>query len=99
MKMAAGLRPAQNMIPPAQGGQWAAGRWDSAARSTGSGAACRQAARGLEDCYAIYKKADRAAVYAGWRDMNDYMRENKIESVTPQIAAQTAQAKSPAETH
>jgi hypothetical protein len=63
------------------------------------GAACRQAARALEDCYAIYKRADRAAVYAGWRDMNDYMRENKIESVTPQIAAQTAQAKSPAETH
>ena len=57
------------------------------------GAACRQAARALEDCYAIYKKADRAAVYAGWRDMNDYMRENKIESVTPQIAATAAQAK------
>jgi hypothetical protein len=63
------------------------------------GAACRQAARALEDCYAIYKRADRAAVYAGWRDMNDYMRENKIESVTPQIAAQTAQAKGPGETH
>ena len=30
---------------------------------------------------AIYKKADRAAVFAGWRDMNDYMRENRIEPV------------------
>jgi hypothetical protein len=63
------------------------------------GAACRQAARALEDCYALYKKADRAAVYAGWRDMNDYMRENKIEAVTPQIAAQAGQAKSAGETH
>ena len=62
------------------------------------GAACRQAARALEDCYALYKKADRAAVYAGWRDMNDYMRENKIESVTPQIAA-SAQGKAGGETH
>ncbi len=63
------------------------------------GAACRQAARALEDCYAVYKKADRAAVYAGWRDMNDYMRENKIESVAPQVAAQATQAKVAGETH
>ncbi|MDQ2733443.1 MAG: hypothetical protein M3Y55_00305 [Pseudomonadota bacterium] len=63
------------------------------------GAACRQAARALEDCYAVYKKADRAAVYAGWRDMNDYMRENKIDSVAPQVAAQATQAKVAGETH
>jgi hypothetical protein len=56
------------------------------------GGACRHAGRALEDCYAIYKKADRAAVFAGWRDMNDYMRENKIESVPPQLAAQAGQA-------
>jgi hypothetical protein len=36
----------------------------------------------------MYRKADRAAVFAGWRDMNDYMRENKIEPVAPQLAAQ-----------
>ena len=52
------------------------------------GGACRHAGRAIEDCYAIYKKADRAAVFAGWRDMNDYMRENKIEPVAPQLAAQ-----------
>ena len=56
------------------------------------GAACRHAARAIEDCYAIYRKADRAAVFAGWRDMNDYMRENKIEPVAPQLAAQAAPA-------
>jgi hypothetical protein len=51
------------------------------------GGACRHAGRAIEDCFAIYKKADRAAVFAGWRDMNDYMRENKIEPVTPQLTA------------
>jgi hypothetical protein len=56
------------------------------------GAACRHAGRAIEDCYAIYRKADRSAVYAGWRDMNDYMRENKIEVVEPQVAAQATQA-------
>ena len=59
------------------------------------GGACRHAGRAIEDCFAIYKKADRAAVFAGWRDMNDYMRENKIEPVPPQLAAQ---AKSTTET-
>jgi hypothetical protein len=56
------------------------------------GSACRHAGRAIEDCFAIYKKADRAAVFAGWRDMNDYMRENKIEPVPPQLAAQATQA-------
>ena len=52
------------------------------------GGACRHAGRAIEDCYAIYRKADRAAIFAGWRDMNDYMRENKIEPVAPQLTAQ-----------
>jgi len=56
------------------------------------GGACRHAGRAIEDCYALNKKADRAAVFAGWRDMNDYMRENKIDAVTPQIANAPATA-------
>jgi hypothetical protein len=52
------------------------------------GGACRHAGRAIEDCYALNKKADKASVFAGWRDMNDYMRENKIEAVAPQIAGQ-----------
>jgi hypothetical protein len=48
------------------------------------GGACRHAGRAIEDCYAQNKKADKAAVFAGWREMNDYMRENKIEAVAPQ---------------
>jgi hypothetical protein len=54
------------------------------------GGACRHAGRAIEDCYALNKKADRAAVFAGWRDMNDYMRENKIDIVAPQLAVPPA---------
>ncbi|HEX2542183.1 MAG TPA: hypothetical protein VHM00_13995 [Caldimonas sp.] len=56
------------------------------------GGACRHAGRAIEDCFVMYRKADRAAVFAGWRDMNDYMRENKIEPVAPQLAAQARSA-------
>ena len=53
------------------------------ADSKAVGGACRNAGRAIEDCYAMNKKADKAAVFAGWREMNDYMRENKIEAVAP----------------
>jgi hypothetical protein len=56
------------------------------------GGACRHAARALEDCYQMNRKADKAAVFAGWREMNDYMRENKIEPVTPQGVPSSARA-------
>lgn len=56
------------------------------------GGACRHAGRALEDCYALNRKADKAAVFAGWREMNDYMRENKIDSVTPQLVPPTEMA-------
>lgn len=52
------------------------------------GAACRHAGRAIEDCYALNRRTDKAAIFAGWRDMNDYMRENKIEPVTPVVVAQ-----------
>ncbi len=57
-----------------------------------TGGACRHAGRAIEDCYTLNRKAERAAVFAGWRDMNDYMRENKIDPVAPQLAAQVARA-------
>ena len=57
------------------------------------GAACRHAGRAIEDCYTLNKKADKAAVFAGWREMNDYMRENKIDEVAPELAAATAAPK------
>ena len=48
------------------------------------GGACRHALRGLEDCYALNPKANKAAVFTGWKDMDQYMRENKIEG-TPSV--------------
>lgn len=58
------------------------------------GGACRHAGRAIEDCYLLYKKADRAAIFTGWRDMNDYMRENQIETVAPIMSSQPAEAAS-----
>ncbi|HNZ91377.1 MAG TPA: hypothetical protein PKM82_09225 [Acidovorax sp.] len=48
------------------------------------GGACRHALRGLEDCYTLNPKAAKASVFAGWKDMDGYMRENKIEG-TPSV--------------
>jgi hypothetical protein len=45
------------------------------------GAGCRHAARSVEQCYEQNKRAEKAAIFAGWKEMNDYMRENKIEPV------------------
>src|SRR5256885_2590815 len=55
------------------------------------GGACRHAGRAIEDCYTLNRRVDKAAIFAGWRDMNDYMRENKIEPVAP-VLAQTTKA-------
>jgi hypothetical protein len=49
------------------------------------GGACRHSGRALEDCYVMNPKAVKAAVYAGWRDMDAYMRENNIRAVVPDL--------------
>lgn len=49
------------------------------------GSACRHAMRAIEDCYVLNPKAQKAAVYAGWREMDEYMRENKVEGVIPVV--------------
>ena len=66
------------------------------------GGACRHAGRAIEDCYTLNRKADKGAVFAGWREMNDYMRENKIDAVKPELppagaAVQVARAASAAD--
>ena len=48
------------------------------------GGACRHGLRSIEDCYALNEKASKSAVYTGWKEMDLYMRENKIEGVAPQ---------------
>jgi predicted small lipoprotein YifL len=49
------------------------------------GSACRHAVRAIEDCYTLNPKAQKAAVYQGWREMDEYMRENKLEGVAPVV--------------
>jgi hypothetical protein len=66
------------------------------AESKAVGGACRHAGRALEDCFVLNRKAEKAAVFAGWREMNDYMRENKIDEVAPQHGTGTQLAAKPA---
>jgi hypothetical protein len=61
------------------------------------GGACRHAGRAIEDCYALNRKADKAAIFAGWREMNDYMRENKMEAVAPASTPPAAESQAKAE--
>jgi hypothetical protein len=65
-----------------------AARKDAEGRAVGG--ACRHAGRAIEQCYAMNKRADKAAVFAGWREMNDYMRENNIQAVP--VPAEAASA-------
>lgn len=56
------------------------------------GSACRHAGRALEDCYTLNPKASKADIFSGWRNMNDYMIENKIDIVPPTLADTTSHA-------
>lgn len=50
------------------------------------GSACRHGLRSIEDCYTLNEKASKAAIFTGWREMDEYMRENKIEGVPSTMA-------------
>ena len=47
------------------------------------GGACRHALRGIEDCYRMNEKSPKTAVFEGWKEMDQYMRDNKIEGQRP----------------
>ena len=47
------------------------------------GAACRQSGRALEECYLRNPDADKAQIYAGWREMHEYMVKQKLETIAP----------------
>jgi hypothetical protein len=55
------------------------------------GGACRHALRGIEDCYRLNEKALKTAVFEGWKEMDIYMRENKIEGIPPKEVAAEAE--------
>jgi hypothetical protein len=72
-----------------------AGRREAEGKAVGG--ACRHAGRAIEDCFVLNKRADKAAIFAGWREMNDYMRDNKVETVPPQGAPAPAESAAKAE--
>lgn len=69
------------------------------------GSACRHAGRSLEDCYTRNPKALKAAIFSGWRSMNDYMTENNLEVVPPpadpmpEAPTESDSHSAPADTH
>ncbi len=62
---------------------------ENEAKAIGSG--CRHAMRGIEDCYTLNPKAPKSMVFAGWKDMDEYMREHKLEG-TPSVFTQKPEA-------
>lgn len=59
------------------------------------GGACRHSGRALEECYGLNPKTSKAAIFAGWRDMDGYMRENNIQIVSPDGAEEPAKSSAP----
>ena len=63
------------------------------------GSACRHAVRSIEDCFGGYPRAGKAAVFAGWKEMDEYMRENAIVGMpaepSPGEAAPAVSPKAP----
>ncbi|MDE2370327.1 MAG: hypothetical protein KGN16_15255 [Burkholderiales bacterium] len=55
-----------------------AARREAEGKAIGGG--CRYSARSIEQCYENNKRAEKAAIFAGWREMNDYMRDNKLDA-------------------
>ncbi|MFC4159329.1 hypothetical protein [Chitinimonas lacunae] len=47
------------------------------------GAACRHSGRALEDCFQRNPRVPKADIYAGWREMNEYMTSKKLDVVPP----------------
>src|SRR5574343_300111 len=66
-------------------------RQEQEAKAVGS--ACRQSGRAIEDCYSIYNWLPKAGIFAGWREMDEYMRENKLETIEPQLPPPEAPGK------
>lgn len=56
------------------------------------GSACRHAIRSVEDCFRSNPKAGKAAVFAGWKDMDQYMRDNQIVGMPSDIKAEEAES-------
>lgn len=70
-----------------------AAKKEAEARAIGS--ACRHAVRSIEDCFNSNPRAGKAAVFAGWREMDEYMRENAIMGMPGNSESSETPAASP----
>ena len=61
------------------------------------GGSCRQAGRALEDCYQINVKFSKAAIFDGWKEMDAYMRDNKLDNIAPEFPMKPPESKKKAE--
>ena len=64
---------------PGMGPDPAIARREAEAKAIGGG--CRHGLRSIEDCYNQNERASKSAIFEGWKEMDQYMRENKIEGV------------------
>ncbi|MFN3737006.1 hypothetical protein [Hydrogenophaga sp.] len=60
------------------------------------GSACRHAVRSIEDCFASNPRSGKAAVFEGWKDMDQYMRENSIVGMPSENRAPAEKAETSA---
>ena len=67
-----------------------AARRDAEGKAIGAG--CRHSARSVEQCYAQNRRSDKAAIFNGWKEMNEYMAANKIDAVPPETERETTVA-------
>ena len=56
-----------------------------AADAKAIGSACRHGLRSIEDCYALNEKVSKAGIFDGWKEMDQYMRENKIDGIPAKV--------------
>lgn len=49
------------------------------------GSACRHAGWGIEDCFRLNPDASKPAMFTGWKEMNEYMLKNNMQSSPPTV--------------
>lgn len=60
------------------------------------GSACRHAVRSIESCFSAYPRAGKAAVFAGWREMDQYMRDNSVVGMPTETETEPGAPAAPA---
>lgn len=61
------------------------------------GASCRLSGRSLEDCYRLNERQLRAGIYAGWREMNEYMIQRNMAEMPPAMVKESPPVEAPSE--